>query len=177
MTSETQMCDRAGLAMWPFGKKQISVRDATADFYAKITIAFEQNYEAILEIFRSAYDEECPFEEVIYMEVIPAVWALGIEPVQNLWGEAEFKRVRAEMLVRIDQSHSPMTKPLVERFLKHTQLLRAGLANGTPTSNSDHIIKELGLTVQPMASLKLSAQLAMLVLPYWKDLHRTHDMY
>ena len=172
-----QMRDRAGRAMWPFGKKQISVRDATVDFYAKIAIAFEQNYEAILEIFRSAYDEDCPFEEVIYMEVIPAVWALGIEPVQNLWGEAQFKRVRAEMLVQIDQSHSPMTKPLVERFLKHTQLLRAGLANGSATYNSDHIIKELGLTVQPMTSLKLSTQLAMLVLPYWKELHRTHNIY
>ena len=163
--------------MWPFGKKQISVKDATTDFYAKIAVAFEQNYEAILEILRSAYDDDCPFEEVIYMEVIPAVWALGIEPVQHLWGEAQFKRVRAEMLVLIDRAHNPMTKPLVERFLKHTQLLRAGLAKDTATSNSDHILKELGLSAQPLVSLKLSTQLAMLVLPYWKELQRTQDLY
>lgn len=163
--------------MWPFGKKQISVKDATVDFYAKVGVAFEQNYEAILNILRDAYEDDCPFEEVIYMEVIPAVWALGIEPVQHLWGEAQFKRIRAEMLVQIDQSHNPMTKPLVERFLKHTELLRAGLANDTATYNSDQILKELGLPLQPLVSLKLSTQLAMLVLPYWKELHRTHNLY
>ena len=163
--------------MWPFGKKQISVKDATVDFYAKVGVAFEQNYEAILNILRDAYEDDCPFEEVIYMEVIPAVWALGIEPVQHLWGEAQFKRIRAEMLVQIDQSHNPMTKPLVERFLKHTELLRAGLANDTATYNSDHILKELGLPLQPLVSLKLSTQLVMLVLPYWKELHRTHNLY
>ena len=163
--------------MWPFGKKQISARDATSEFYAKVAIAFEQNYPAILELFRDAYDDDCPFEEVIYMEVIPAVWALGIEPVQNLWGEAAFRSVRAEMLVQIDRAHNPMTKPHVERFLKHTEVLRAGFANATPTSNSDYIIKQLGLSPQPLLSLKLSTQLAMLVLPYWKDLRRTHDLY
>ncbi len=163
--------------MWPFGKKQISVRDATIDFYAKLAINFEKNYETIFELFRSAFEEDCPFEEVIYMEVIPAVWAMGIEPVQNLWGEVEFRNVRAEMLVQIDRAHNPMTKPLVERFLKHTEILRAGLANDTPTSNSDYIIKQLGLTPQPLLSLKLSTQLAMLVLPYWKELQRTHDLY
>lgn len=163
--------------MWPFGKKQISISDATSEFYGKVSVGFEQNYEAILDLLRNAYDDDCPFEEVVYMEVIPAVWALGIEPVQHLWGEAKFNRVRAEMLVQIDRAHHPMTKPLVERFLKHTQLLRAGLANETATSNSDHIIRELGLSVQPMVSLRLSTQLAMLVLPYWKDLQRTHDLF
>lgn len=163
--------------MWPFGKKQISTSDATADFYAEVSVIFEQNYEAILELLRNAYEDDCPFEEVVYMEVIPAVWAMGIEPVQHLWGEAQFNRVRAEMLVLIDRAHQPMTKPLVERFLKHTQLLRAGLANDTATSNSDHILRELGLSVQPMVSLRLSTQLAMLVLPYWKDLQRTHRLY
>jgi hypothetical protein len=163
--------------MWPFGKKQISTSDATAEFYAEVSVIFEQNYEAILELLRNAYEDDCPFEEVVYMEVIPAVWAMGIEPVQHLWGEAQFNRVRAEMLVLIDRAHQPMTKPLVERFLKHTQLLRAGLANDTATSNSDHILRELGLSVQPMVSLRLSTQLAMLVLPYWKDLQRTHRLY
>ena len=163
--------------MWPFGKKQISTSDATAEFYAEVSVIFEQNYEAILELLRNAYEDDCPFEEVVYMEVIPAVWAMGIEPVQHLWGEAQFNRVRAEMLVLIDRAHQPMTKPLVERFLKHTQLLRAGLANDTATSNSDHILRELGLSVQPMVSLRLSTQLAMLVLPYWKDLQRTHGLY
>ena len=163
--------------MWPFRKKQVSVSDATTAFYAKISIAFEQNYEAILEILRSAYGDECPLEEVVYMEVIPAVWALGIEPVQHLWGEAQFKHVRAQMLVQIGRAHDPLTKPFVERFLKHTDLLRAGLANDAATYNSDHIIRELGLTLQPMVSLRLSTQLAMLVLPYWKDLQRTHDLY
>jgi len=163
--------------MWPFGKKQISISDATTEFYAKVSGVFEQNYEAILDLLRSAYDDDCPFEEVVYMEVIPAVWALGIEPVRHLWGEAQFNRVRAEMLVQIDRAHNPMTKPLVERFLKHTQLLRAGLANDAATYNSDHILRELGLSVQSMVSLRLSTQLAMLVLPYWKDLKRTHDLY
>jgi hypothetical protein len=163
--------------MWPFGKKQISTSDATVEFYGKVSVIFEQNYEAILELLRNAYEDDCPFEEVVYMEVIPAVWAMGIEPVQHLWGEAQFNRVRAEMLVLIDRAHQPMTKPLVERFLKHTQLLRAGLANDTATSNSDHILRELGLSVQPMVSLRLSTQLAMLVLPYWKDLQRTHRLY
>ena len=163
--------------MWPFGKKQISISDATTAFYGKVSVVFEQNYETILDLLRNAYDDDCPFEEVVYMEVIPAVWAMGIEPVQHLWGEAQFNRVRAEMLVLIDRSHHPMTKPLVERFLKHTQLLRAGLANDTATYNSDHIIRELGLSAQPMVSLRLSTQLAMLVLPYWKDLQRTHSLY
>jgi len=163
--------------MWPFGKKQISTSDATAEFYAEVSVIFEQNYEAILELLRNAYEDDCPFEEVVYMEVIPAVWAMGIEPVQHLWGEAQFNRVRAEMLVLIGRAHQPMTKPLVERFLKHTQLLRAGLANDTATSNSDHILRELGLSVQPMVSLRLSTQLAMLVLPYWKDLQSTHRLY
>jgi len=163
--------------MWPFGKKQISTSDATVEFYGKVSVLFEQHYEAILELLRNAYEDDCPFEEVVYMEVIPAVWAMGIEPVQHLWGEAQFNRVRAEMLVLIDRAHQPMTKPLVERFLKHTQLLRAGLANDTATSNSDHILRELGLSVQPMVSLRLSTQLAMLVLPYWKDLQSTHRLY
>jgi hypothetical protein len=163
--------------MWPFGKRSISVAAATTEFYAKISAAFETNYESMLEIFYTAYGEDCPLSEVIYMELMPAVWALGIEPVQNIWGEESFKRVRAEMLVKINQSHEPVAKILIERFLNHTNLLRAGLANNSTTYNSDYIIKQLNLKLQPMTSIKLSTQLAMLVLPYWKHLDRTHRLF
>jgi len=162
--------------MWPFGKSPITVGAATTEFYAKLAAAFEQSFEAILHGLRTAYDDDCPLEETIYMEVMPAVWALGIEPVQNIWGEEAFKRVRAEMLVKINQSHAPLAKMLIERFLNHTKLLRAGLANNSTTYNSDHILKQLGLPQQPMASIMLSTQLAMLVLPYWKDLDRKNRL-
>jgi hypothetical protein len=163
--------------MWPFGKSSISVAAATTEFYTRISAAFELNYEAMLEIFHLAYDEDCPVDEAIYMELTPAVWALGIEPVRNIWGEAEFRRVRAEMLVKINQSHAPMTEFLVERFLDHTKLLRAGLANDSTTYNSDYIIKQLGLTPQPMTSIKLSTRLAMLVLPYWKEVDQKYRLF
>ncbi len=163
--------------MWPFGKTPISVVVATTEFYAQVASAFEENYDAILDIFRNAYDEDCPFAEAIYMETMPAVWALGIEPVQNIWGDETFKRVRSEMLVKINQSHTPLAPILVERFLTHTKLLRAGLANGSATYNSDHIIKQLELNPQPMTSILLSTRLAMLVLPYWKNLAKKHELF
>ena len=162
--------------MWPFGKSQITVGAATTAFYSQLATAFEASFESILHGLRTAYDDDCPLEEAIYAEVMPAVWALGIEPVRNIWGEEAFKRVRAEMLVKINQSHTPLAKMLIDRFLNHTNLLRAGLANNSTTYNSDHIIKQLGLHPQPMTSIMLSTQLAMLVLPYWKDLDRTHRL-
>ena len=163
--------------MWPFGKSPISVADATTAFYSKVAAQFEQNYDATLNIFRIAYEDACPPDEMIYMELMPAVWALGIEPVQHIWGEEQFKRVRSEMLVKITQSHSPMTDMFVERFLHHTKVLRDGLTNGSATYNSDYIIKQLGLKPQPMTSIILSTQLAMLVLPYWKELEQKHRLY
>lgn len=163
--------------MWPFGKSSISIVAATTEFYVGISAAFEGNYEAILATFHTAYDETCPADETIYMELMPAVWALGIEPVQNIWGESEFKRVRSEMLVKVNQSHAPMTNFLVERFLRHTQLLREGIRNGSATYNSDYIIKQLGLAPQPMTSIKLASQLAMLVLPYWKEVDQKYRLF
>jgi hypothetical protein len=55
--------------------------------------------------------------------------------------------------------------------------LRAGLANGSATYNSDHIIKQLELNPQPMTSILLSTRLAMLVLPYWKNLAKKHELF
>ncbi len=162
--------------MWPFGKSSISVPAATAEFYDKIGSAFEANYAEILSTFHAAYDDRCPADEEIYMEVMPAVWALGIEPVQNIWGDGTFKRVRSEMIMKISQSHAPMIDFLMERFLQHTKLLREGLLNGSATYNSDHIIRQLGLKPQPMTSIKLSSQLAMLVLPYWKELDQKYTL-
>ena len=161
--------------MWPFGKSTISAPAATAEFYDKIASAFEAHYPEILSTFHAAYDDRCPADEEIYMEVMPAVWALGIEPVQNIWGEDKFKRVRSEMIARISQSHAPMVDFLLERFLQHTKLLREGLLNGSATYNSDHIIRQLGLRPQPMTSIKLASQLAMLVLPYWKELDQKYN--
>jgi len=163
--------------MWPFGKSPISVVDATTAFHGKITAAFEEHYEAMLNIFRIAYEDDCPPDEMIYAELMPAVWALGIEPVQHIWGEELFKRVRSEMLVKINQSHTPMANMFVERFLRHTKLLRDGLTQGSATYNSDYVIKQLGLKPQPMTSIILSTQLAMLVLPYWKELEQKHQLY
>ncbi len=163
--------------MWPFGKSPISTTAATAEFYGKIASAFEERYPKILENFHTAYDDRCPADEEIYMHVMPAVWALGIEPVRNIWGEEQFKRVRSEMIVNISHSHAPMIDFLMERFLQHTKLLREGIANGSATYNSDHIIKQLGLTPQPMTSIKLASQLGMLVLPYWKDLDRKYRFF
>ena len=163
--------------MWPFGKGSISVAAATAAFYAELATAFEQNYAAILATFHTAYDEACPADEAIYMDVMPAVWALGIEPVQNIWGEDKFKRVRSEMIAKISQSHAPMVDFLLERFLQHTKLLREGLLNGSATYNSDYIIKQLGLAPQAMTSIKLSSQLAMLVLPYWKEVDQKYRLF
>jgi hypothetical protein len=162
--------------MWPFGKSQITVAAATTAFYGQLATAFEGSFESILHGLRTAYDDDCPLEEAIYMEVMPAVWALGIEPVRNIWGEDMFKRVRAEMLVKINQSHTPLAKVLVERFLNHTKLLRTGLANNSTTYNSDYIIRELGLAPQPMTSIKLSSQLAMLVMPYWKEVDQKYRL-
>jgi hypothetical protein len=163
--------------MWPFGKSSISVTAATTAFYDQIAAAFEQEYESILDTFRAAYDDDRPADEAIYMELMPAVWALGIEPVQHIWGENEFKRVRSQMLVRINQSHAPMTEFLVERFLRHTQLLREGIKNGSATYNSDFIIKQLGLPPQPMTSIRLASQLAKLVLPYWKEVDQKYRLF
>jgi hypothetical protein len=163
--------------MWPFGKSSISIATATTEFYVGVTAAFEASYEPILDTFRAAYGDDCPADETIYMELMPAVWALGIEPVQNIWGEEEFKGVRSQMLVRINQSHAPMTEFLVERFLRHTQLLREGIRNGSATYNADHIIKQLGLAPQPLTSIKLASQLAMLVLPYWKEVDQKYRLF
>ena len=163
--------------MWPFGKSSISVTAATTAFYDQIAAAFEQEYESILDTFRAAYDDDRPADEAIYMELMPAVWALGIEPVQHIWGEELFKRVRSEMLVKINQSHTPMANMFVERFLRHTKLLRDGLTQDSATYNSDYVIKQLGLKPQPMTSIILSTQLAMLVLPYWKELEQKHQLY
>ena len=163
--------------MWPFGKSTISAPAATAEFYEKITAAFEARYPEILSIFHEAYDEVCPADEEIYMEVMPAVWALGIEPVQNIWGDEKFKRVRSEMIVKISQSHAPMINFLTERFLQHTRLLREGLKQGSATYNSDHILRQLEAPHQPMTSIKLAGQLGMLVLPYWKELDQRYKLF
>ena len=163
--------------MWPFGKSTISVPAATAEFYDQTAKTFEAHYPQILSTFRAAYDDLCPADEEIYMEVMPAVWALSIEPVQNIWGEDMFKRVRSEVIVKISQSHAPMVDFLLERFLQHTKLLREGLQKGSATYNSDHIIRQLSLRHQPMTSIKLASQLAMSVLPYWKELERKYSLF
>jgi len=154
-----------------FGKKKITVADATMQFYKSRTTVFLQNeIEAVENIFRTFYEENTPESTDIVKEVLPSIWALGIEPVRNLWGDATFNRVQREMLGNISFWDSPLDEFFTERFLHHTQLWRNGLEMHSTTEQSDFILRKLGKKPNLLTSQFLSTQLSLFVGTYWKDL-------
>lgn len=173
--------------MFGFGRKKVPMTVAAAAFVDQMDQQITDNLPAI----REAIDMFCGGSEAIddkqlYAEVFPAVLAIGLQPVRNLWDAATFERARREVVRLIegfDQLEiSYYLKLRLDEYLVAWRDADPTMGGNMPWDDvTGSVLSHLGVArsmiggttiISPIAIMGVSSILIRLPGMFWKNIEK-----
>lgn len=180
-----------GEGMFGFGRKKIPMATAVTIFLEQAAKEVKNKLPDLREAIGAAGATSASVDDgQLYVEMLPAALAIGLQPVRNIWNEEAFERARRETVRLIEGFDQPeMSYHLKLRLDEHLAEWRNSdpLKGGNlPWDNvSGRVLANLGLArtkmmgeeiISPIAILGVSTVLTAVVGMFWKNVEKNYKL-
>ena len=173
--------------MFGFGREKLPMRVAAAAFVDQMSQEIASSLPAIREVIDAfCGGSEAIDDKQLHTELFPAVLAIGLQPVRNIWDAATFERARREVVRLIEGFDQPelsyYLKLRLDEYLiawREADPMKGGnmphdAVTGGVLSHLQVARLMIGDTafISPIAIMSVSSILVTLVGKYWKDIEK-----
>src|SRR5258708_3457792 len=94
--------------MLGFGRKKLPMKAAAAAFFDQTGPQITNSLPAIREAIKITSGEcQAVDDKQLFMELFPAILAMNLQPVRNIWDDTTFERARREVVRLIESLGQP----------------------------------------------------------------------